>query len=91
MGTSLARFEMRTTLAAADYFVHRHHDTEIPEDHLDVWRPIPTGGFDDQPSIQINQADGVTASVSYGTDDARALARAILEAAGVDPREAFTG
>ena len=43
-------------MAAADYFVHRHHDTEIPEDHLDVWRPIPTDGFDDQPSIQINQA-----------------------------------
>jgi hypothetical protein len=77
-------------MAAGDYFVHRHHDTEIPEDHLDIWRPIPTGGFEDQPSIQINQADGVTASVGYRTDDAAAIARAILEAAGVDPREVFT-
>ena len=78
-------------MAAEDYFVHRDHDTELPEDHLDIWRPIPTGGLDDQPSIQINQADGVTASVSYRTDDAAAIARAILEAAGVDPREVFTG
>ena len=76
-------------MAAADYFVYRHHDPDIPEDHLDGWRPIPTGDSAVGPSIQINQADGVIASVSYRTKDARTLARAILEAAGLDPQEAF--
>jgi hypothetical protein len=28
-------------MAAEDYFVHRHQDSFIAEDHLDVWRPIP--------------------------------------------------
>jgi hypothetical protein len=74
-------------MAAADYFVHRHHDTETPEDHLDIWRPIPTGGLEDQPSVQINQADGVTASVGYRKADATTIALAILEA--MDPELSF--
>ena len=74
-------------MAAADYFVYRHHDPDIHEDHLDVWRPIPTGDSSVGPSIQINQADGVIASVSYRPQDARTLARAILEAGGLDPQE----
>lgn len=78
-------------MAAADYFVHRHHDTDIPEDHLDIWRRIPTGNTDVPAAIQINQANGVTAAVHYRKDDADAIARAILEAVGIDPRQAFTG
>ncbi|MEW1950799.1 hypothetical protein AB0280_16285 [Pseudarthrobacter sp902506025] len=74
-------------MAAQDYFVHRHRDTVIPEDHLDVWRPIHTSDA----AIQINQADGITASVSYQTEHAPALARAILEAVGLDPRTVFLG
>ena len=74
-------------MAAEDYFVHRHHDTVIPEDHLDVWRPIHTSDA----SIQIDQADGVSASVEYRADHAPALARAILEAVSLDPRTVFAG
>lgn len=74
-------------MAAEDYFVHRHRDTVIRQDHLDVWRPIHTSDA----SIQIDQADGVTASVSYRAEHAPALARAILEAVGLDPRTVFLG
>ena len=74
-------------MAAEDYFVHRHQDTFIPEDHLDVWRPIPRGSAD--ACIQIDQADGVSASVGYRAEHAPALARAILEAVSLDPRMVF--
>jgi hypothetical protein len=37
-------------MAAEDYFVHRHRDSVIPEDHLDVWKPIHTS---DAPSRSI--------------------------------------
>ncbi len=74
-------------MAAADYFVHRHYDTDVPEDHLDVWRPIPAGDKGAHPAIQINQADGATASVSYRPEDAVTIARAILAAAGIDPQD----
>ena len=74
-------------MAAADYFVHRHHDTMIPEDHLDVWRPIRS--FD--ATLQIDQANGVSAAVGYRAEHAPALARAILEAVGLDPRTVFLG
>lgn len=76
-------------MAAEDYFVHRHRDTYIPEDYLDVWRPIPRGSK--EAAIQINQADGVTAAVQYRAKHAPALARAILEAVGLDPRTVFLG
>ncbi|MEV7132126.1 hypothetical protein AB0N24_04475 [Arthrobacter sp. NPDC093128] len=76
-------------MAAEDYFVHRHRDTFIPEDHLDVWRPIPRGNAD--ACIQIDQADGVSAAVGYRAEHAPALARAILEAVGLDPRTVFLG
>ena len=76
-------------MAAEDYFVHRHRDTVIEEDHLAVWKPIPRGEKD--ATIQIDQADGVTAAVSYRAEHAPALARAILEAVGLDPRTVFTG
>lgn len=49
-------------MAAKDSFVHRHQDTVIAEDHLDVWKRIPRGEKD--ATIQIDQADGVTAAVS---------------------------
>lgn len=74
-------------MAAEDYFVHRHRDTFIPEDHLDVWRPIPHGNKN--ASIQVNQADGVSASVEYRAEHAPALARAILEAVGLNPGPVF--
>jgi hypothetical protein len=73
-------------MAAKDYLVHRHFDAELAEDELDVWRPLIPG---DPPSIQIDQSDGVTASITYRAEDAVALARAILEAAGMDPLTAF--
>lgn len=76
-------------MAAKDFFVHRHRDTFIEEDHLDVWKPIPRGETD--ASIQIEQADGVTASVSYRAEHAPALARAILEAVGLNPLTVFVG
>ncbi|MFF1881993.1 hypothetical protein ACFVVC_11065 [Pseudarthrobacter sp. NPDC058196] len=50
-------------MAAKEFFVHRHRDTFIEEDHLNVWKPIPWGELD--ATIQIDQADGVTAAVSY--------------------------
>ncbi|HEX9089076.1 MAG TPA: hypothetical protein VF867_16335 [Arthrobacter sp.] len=74
-------------MAAADYVVHTHSSVDIPEDSLTVWRPILKK---DLPSIQIDQSDGVSAAVNYRVDDAVALAGAILEAAGIDPRTAFT-
>lgn len=74
-------------MAAEDYFVHRHRDTVIPEDHLGVWKPIHASDA----SIQINQADGFTARVEYRAEHAPALARAILEAVGLDPRTVFRG
>jgi hypothetical protein len=74
-------------MAAEDYFVHRHRDTVIPEDHLDVWRPIHTSDA----CIQIDQDNGVSASVEYRAEHAPALARAILEAVGLDPRTVFLG
>lgn len=74
-------------MAAEDYFVHRHRDTVIPEDHLKVWKPIHTSDA----CIQIDQANGVSASVEYRAEHAPALARAILEAVGLDPRTAFAG
>lgn len=76
-------------MAAEDFFVHRHRDTFIAEDHLDVWRPIPRG--EAEASVQINQSDGVTASVGYRAEHAPALALAILEAVGIDPRTVFRG
>ncbi|MFC4394681.1 hypothetical protein [Arthrobacter sedimenti] len=76
-------------MAAEDFFVHRHRDTFIQEDHLDVWRPVPRGGV--EASIQIEQADGVTARVEYRAEHAPAIARAILEAVGLDPRTIFAG
>lgn len=76
-------------MAAKDFFVHRHQDTIIEEDHLDVWKPTPGGEKD--ATIQIDQADGVTAAVSYRAEHAPALARAILEAVGLDPRTVFAG
>jgi hypothetical protein len=76
-------------MAAKDYFVHRHHDTVIEKDHLDVWKPIPKGELD--ATIQIDQADGVTAAVAYRAEHAPALARAILEAVGLDPSTVFAG
>ncbi|XAS65546.1 hypothetical protein VUN84_07900 [Micrococcaceae bacterium Sec5.8] len=82
-------FQERISMAAEDYFVHRHQDTFIAEDHLDVWRPIPHG--DRNAVIQIDQADGVTAAVDYRAEDAPALARAILEAVGLDSRTEFLG
>lgn len=47
-----------------------------------MWRPVLKK---DLPSIQIDQADSVSASVNYRVDDAVALAGAILEAAGIGP------
>jgi hypothetical protein len=76
-------------MAAEDYFVHRHQDTFIAEDHLDVWRPIPHG--DRNAAIQIDQADGDTAGVDYRAEDAPPLARAILEAVGSVPPTEFLG
>lgn len=74
-------------MAAEDYVVQRHHDTVIPEDHLEVWRPIHTSDA----SIQIVEANGVSASVEYRAEHAPALAWAILEAVDLDPRTAFQG
>ncbi|UKA68386.1 hypothetical protein LFT44_08375 [Arthrobacter sp. FW306-05-C] len=49
-------------MAAEAFFVHRHWDTIIAQDHLDVWKPIPHG--EAEATVQIDQADGVTASVA---------------------------
>lgn len=76
-------------MAAKDYFVHRHQDTGIEEDYLDVWKPIPCGELD--ASIQIDQADVVTAAVACWAEHAPGLARVILEAVGLDPRTVFAG
>lgn len=76
-------------MAAEHYFVHRHQDTFNAEDHLDVWRPIPHGN--QNATIQIDQADGITAAVEYWAEHAPALACAILEAVGLDPRTVFLG
>lgn len=76
-------------ISGEDFFVHRHQDTIIEEDHLDVWKPIPRPEKD--ATIQIDQADGVTAALSYRAEHAPALARAILEAVGLDPRMVFAG
>lgn len=76
-------------MAAKDFFVHRHRDTSIEEHHLIVWKPIPYGELD--ASIQNDQADRVTAALSYRAEHAPALARAILEAVGLDPRTVFAG
>lgn len=73
-------------MAAKDFVVLTHSSIDIPEDTLTVWRPIIKN---DLPSIQIDQADGVSAGVNYRPEDAVALARAILEAADVDPVTAF--
>ena len=74
-------------MAAKDFVVHTHSSVDIPEDTLTVWRPIIKK---DLPSIQIDQANDVSASVNYRRKDAVALAGAILEAAGIDPVTAFT-
>ena len=74
-------------MAAADYVVHKHSSIDIPEDTLTVWRPVLDT---DLPSIQLDQGDGVSASVDYRPEDAIALAGAILDAAGIDRRTAFT-
>ena len=50
-------------------------------------RPIHTSDA----SVQITQANGVSASVEYRAEHAPALARAILEAVGLDPRTVFAG
>lgn len=74
-------------MAAKDFVVHTHSSVDIPEDTLTVWRPIIKK---DLPSIQIDQANDVSASVNYRPEDAVALAGAILEAAGIDQTTAFT-
>lgn len=74
-------------MAAEDYFVHRHRDTFIAEDHLDIWRPIPHGNTN--ATIQLDQADAKTATADYRAEHAPALTRAILEAVGLDPRTVF--
>lgn len=68
-------------MGADEYLVHRHRDTIMPKDKLDVWRAVTAH---DQPSIQIDQSNGVTASVNYTTEEAVALAQAILTAAGLN-------
>jgi hypothetical protein len=74
-------------MAASDFIVYRHPSVDIPEDELVVWLPILKK---DLPSIQIDQSNGVSASVNYRPEDAAALAGAILDAAGIDRRTAFT-
>ncbi|MGO4230160.1 hypothetical protein AB4Y72_14965 [Arthrobacter sp. YAF34] len=74
-------------MAASDFIVYRHRSVDIPEDELVVWLPILKK---DLPSIQIDQSNGVSASINYRAKDAVALAGAILDAAGIDRRTAFT-
>jgi hypothetical protein len=54
-------------MAAEDYIVHKHRSVDIPEDTMTVWRPVPKK---DLPSIQIDQANDVSASVNYRAEDA---------------------
>ncbi|QAY16170.1 hypothetical protein SEA_SONALI_58 [Arthrobacter phage Sonali] len=68
-------------MSADEYLVHTHNDDDIPGDALSVWRPILDG---DRPTVQIDQSDGITASIRYEADSAPAIARAILQAAGLD-------
>jgi hypothetical protein len=67
-------------MGAEEYLVHTHHCRTIKKDVLGVWKPITKN---DLPTLQIEQADDVTASVTFTAEDAPVIARAILEAAGV--------
>jgi hypothetical protein len=76
-------------MAAKDFFVHRHQDTIIEEDPLDVSKPSPRAAY--HATIHIDQAEGVRSSVSLRALLDPSLARAILEAVGLDPRMVFAG
>jgi hypothetical protein len=67
-------------MGAEEYLVHTHHCRAMKKDVLRVWKPI--GRF--PASIQIDQKNGVTASVDFAPEDAPALAAAILTAAGIN-------
>lgn len=64
-------------MAAEDYIAHVHKSPIFKRDTLTVWKPILDG---DLPVLQIDQANGVTASISYRAEDAKAIAEAILAA-----------
>lgn len=67
-------------MSVEEHLVHTHHCTTIPTDTLKVWNSIAG----DDPHIQIDQSNGVSAYVSYTADEAPELARAILTAAGLE-------
>lgn len=66
-------------MAAANYIVHRHQSPKFKKDRLTVWKPVLKN---DLPVLQIDQGNGVTASIEYRPEEAEALAQAILTAAG---------
>lgn len=68
-------------MAAAEYIALNYQDAEFPEDRMVICGPVIPG---DLPSIQIDQGDGVSAYVSFRPEDADAIAKAVLLAAG-DP------
>lgn len=67
-------------MAADDYIVHVHQSPIFDGDTLTIWHPNAGRGL---PVLQIDQADGVTAYMKYRPEDARAIAAAVLAAAGV--------
>lgn len=66
-------------MAASDYIVHTHRSPKFKKDSLTVWRPVRKK---DLPVVQIDQGNGVTASIEYRPEDAEAIAQAVLDAAG---------
>lgn len=68
-------------MGAEEYLVHTHHCRTIKKDILGIWKPITKH---DLPTLQIEQADDVAASVTYTAEDAPIIAMAILTAAGIN-------
>lgn len=52
---------------------------------------IIEGSISNYATVQIDQADGVTAALSYRAEHAPTLAGAIVAAVGLDPRKVFAG